>query len=291
MYRYTAYGLNILATHPIPELIAVDGRAEPDITITIGVRPDVQDASQSVIGAEPIEGTERRVYRRSPSGMVAFSYSDGTEFFISPRGDHIWATWHPPYTVEDMATYLLGPILGYVLRLRQTVALHASVFAVEDQAVHSPSEDQDQGDRDDLPPRMALDEDPHRDRGERRDQQVAEAAPVTHQRASPTIRARPSGANGFWRSQTPCFSTPCRIIPRLRFSSSRTSPRAISGAEKWIHVLLIALGTDAVAELGGGASFDVLLNRRPAAVLVAQPPAITANREQPLERQQFLPQS
>ena len=33
MYRYTAYGSNILATHPIPELIAVDGCADPDITI------------------------------------------------------------------------------------------------------------------------------------------------------------------------------------------------------------------------------------------------------------------
>src|SRR5512135_2111166 len=96
MYRYTAYGLNILATHPIPELIAVEGGADPDITIAIGVRPDVADASQAIIGAEPVEGSERRVYRRSPSGMVAFCYSDGTEFFISPSGDHIWTTWRPP---------------------------------------------------------------------------------------------------------------------------------------------------------------------------------------------------
>ena len=135
MHRYTAYGLNILATHPIPELIAVDGSADPDITITIGARPGVQDDSQSVIGAEPVEGSERRVYRSSPSGMVAFCYSDGTEFFIAPSGDHIWAIWRPPYTVEDMATYLLGPILGYVLRLRQTVALHASSVAVDGRAI------------------------------------------------------------------------------------------------------------------------------------------------------------
>jgi len=135
MHRYTAYGLNILATHPIPELIAVDGSADPDITITIGARPDVEDESQSVVGAEPVEGSERRVYRRSPSGIVAFCFSDGTEFFIAPSGDHIWATWHPPYTVEDMATYLLGPILGYVLRLRQTVALHASSVAIDERAI------------------------------------------------------------------------------------------------------------------------------------------------------------
>jgi len=137
MYRYTAYGLNILATQPIPELIAVDGTADPDITISIGARPEVPDAHQSVIGAEhPVEGDgERRVYRLSPSGVVAFCFSDGTEFFVTPGGDHIWATWRPPYTIEDMATYLHGPILGYVLRLRQTVALHASSIAVGDRAI------------------------------------------------------------------------------------------------------------------------------------------------------------
>jgi hypothetical protein len=137
MYRYTAFGLNILANQPIPELIAVAGAADPDITISIGVRPDVRDESRSVIGAEPPAegGEERRVYRLSPSGMVAFCFSDGTEFFVTPGADHIWTTWRAPYTVEDMATYLLGPILGYVLRMRHTVALHASAIAVGDRAI------------------------------------------------------------------------------------------------------------------------------------------------------------
>ena len=136
MYRYTAYGLNILATQPIPELIAVDGATDPDITISVGARPDVRDTGQSIIGAELAEGSEgRRVYRRSPSGIVAFCFSDGTEFFVAPRGDHIWTVWCPPHTVEDMATYLHGPILGYVLRLRQTVALHASAVAVGERAI------------------------------------------------------------------------------------------------------------------------------------------------------------
>jgi hypothetical protein len=137
MHRYTAYGLNILTTQPIPELIAVEGSPDPDITISVGVRPDVRDAYEPVSGAEtPVAGAdERRVYRLSPSGMVVFRYSDGTEFFISARGDQIWTTWHAPYTIEDMATYLLGPILGYVLRLRGTVALHASAVAVDGQAV------------------------------------------------------------------------------------------------------------------------------------------------------------
>ena len=38
-------------------------------------------------------------------------------------------------TLEDTATYLLGPILGFVLGLRGTHCLHASVIAVEGKAV------------------------------------------------------------------------------------------------------------------------------------------------------------
>ena len=40
-----------------------------------------------------------------------------------------------PYTVEYMATYLLGPILGYILRLHDIVALHASSVVIDGQAV------------------------------------------------------------------------------------------------------------------------------------------------------------
>ena len=141
MYRYTAYGLNILATQPIPELVAVDGTADPDVTIWVGVVPPLPETVPR--GGEgdggsghPVAGDdERRVTRLSPSGIVAFCFRDGTEFFIAPRGDQIWVTWHAPYTIEDMATYLHGPILGYVLRLRHTVALHASAVAVGTRAI------------------------------------------------------------------------------------------------------------------------------------------------------------
>ncbi len=52
-----------------------------------------------------------------------FQYTDGTEFVIDRRGGRIWATWSAAGTVEDMATYLLGPVLGFVLRLRLLYAV------------------------------------------------------------------------------------------------------------------------------------------------------------------------
>jgi hypothetical protein len=62
-------------------------------------------------------------------------YHDGTSFAIDRLGTQIWATWPDHLTVEDTATYLLGPILGFVLRLRGTVCLHASAIAIGDRVV------------------------------------------------------------------------------------------------------------------------------------------------------------
>jgi len=62
-------------------------------------------------------------------------YADGTEFHLDRTGTEIWATWPEEATLEDTTTYLLGPILGFVLRLRGTVCLHASAIAIDGRAV------------------------------------------------------------------------------------------------------------------------------------------------------------
>jgi hypothetical protein len=62
-------------------------------------------------------------------------YSDGTEFVVDRSGTRVWANWPEPLTAEDMATYLLGPVLGFVLRLRGVTCLHASLVAVGERAI------------------------------------------------------------------------------------------------------------------------------------------------------------
>jgi energy-coupling factor transporter ATP-binding protein EcfA2 len=76
-----------------------------------------------------------RVWRIREGAFYRLLYADGTEFFVDCAGTEVWATWPPESTLEDTATYLLGPILGLVLRLRGTVCLHASAVAVEGKAV------------------------------------------------------------------------------------------------------------------------------------------------------------
>ena len=62
-------------------------------------------------------------------------FSDGTEFLVDHLGTRLRATWPAPLTVEDAATYLLGPVMGFVLLLRGTHCLHASAVNVDDRAI------------------------------------------------------------------------------------------------------------------------------------------------------------
>jgi len=68
-------------------------------------------------------------------GHFDFSYSDGAHFVVNREGREIWADWPDHYTLEDATTYLLGPVIGFVLRLRGVVPLHASAVALEERAV------------------------------------------------------------------------------------------------------------------------------------------------------------
>lgn len=64
-----------------------------------------------------------------------FSYSDGVRFAVERRGSEVWADWPDNSTFEDACTYLLGPVMGFVLRLHGVVCLHASAVAIGDRAI------------------------------------------------------------------------------------------------------------------------------------------------------------
>jgi hypothetical protein len=80
---------------------------------------------------EPLQ----RRWTLATGAYIRILYSDDTEFIIDRSGTQIWARWPDRLTLEDTATYLLGPILGFVLGLRGTHCLHASVVSIEGKAV------------------------------------------------------------------------------------------------------------------------------------------------------------
>jgi hypothetical protein len=63
------------------------------------------------------------------------SYSDGTRFVVDGAAERVWGTYQPPLIAEDMATYFLGPVLGFVLRRRNITCLHSSGVEIQGCAV------------------------------------------------------------------------------------------------------------------------------------------------------------
>jgi len=74
--------------------------------------------------------------RMLPGGKYwGLFYKDGVRFAVERQGREVWADWPENYTFEDACTYLLGPVMGFVLRIRGTVCLHASAAALGDCAI------------------------------------------------------------------------------------------------------------------------------------------------------------
>lgn len=62
-------------------------------------------------------------------------YSDGTQFIVDGSATSVWGECPADFSIEDLATYLLGPVMGFVLRLRGVTALHASAANVDGSAI------------------------------------------------------------------------------------------------------------------------------------------------------------
>src|SRR5207245_2843617 len=73
-----------------------------------------------------------------------------------------------------------------------------------------------------------------------------------------------------------------------RHAPSRCRPQPL---ELGLHVLLVAVRADAVAEVGGGALLDVALDRLPLLGRIADPLAVGANREQSFELLHMPPET
>jgi hypothetical protein len=76
-----------------------------------------------------------KVWKIEDGRYFRLRYYDGTEFFLSESGNEIWASWPENLTIENTAAFLLGPIFGFLLRLRGVICLHASAIAIDGQAI------------------------------------------------------------------------------------------------------------------------------------------------------------
>jgi hypothetical protein len=63
------------------------------------------------------------------------TYADGTRFLMDHAATRIWGEPGPSLSFDDLCVYLLGPVMGFALRQRGTVTLHASSLSFQGRAL------------------------------------------------------------------------------------------------------------------------------------------------------------
>ena len=135
------YGLGVQMNPPAAALSGLSTARRVDVRISIGEEaPDSNDESAWIEYYMSPERDERgvhhiRVSRRTAPDIFRVAYYDGTRIYVDAAGTRVWALGPNDATIEDTATYLLGPTLGFVLRLRGVTCLHASAVAIGGKAV------------------------------------------------------------------------------------------------------------------------------------------------------------
>ena len=134
-YDYTAYGLSFRSDVFLPGLWPdAASAASGSITFSAGTKP-TWVAEAAALASEVIHFLPEAPECADPAFLVRefgsgrfyqLAYSDGTQFFLDSAATTIWGNCPSPLTMEDLTTYLLGPVMGFVLRRREVTPLHAS---------------------------------------------------------------------------------------------------------------------------------------------------------------------
>ena len=140
IFRYRAYGLVLESPSGIESLVPGadhgDSAIRP-IEVSVGSCPfwacealKLPATPLYPASAKPDAQPTFRLQRLGAGAFFRLSYADGTQFVTDGEALRIWGDCPAILTSEDLTTYLLGPVMGFVLRRRGILALHASCFSL-----------------------------------------------------------------------------------------------------------------------------------------------------------------
>lgn len=142
-FIYRAYGLWLESNESIPGLVHTQSTEPADVRIVFGSMPDWWESSV-ISGGQPWYTNSEldedgqpalRIWKIRDGRAFRLLYRDNTQFIIDRAGRHVWATWPESLTFEDTVTYLIGAVMGILLRVRGVLCFHSSAVAVDGRAV------------------------------------------------------------------------------------------------------------------------------------------------------------
>lgn len=144
-YQYSVYGLHLVSDEAIPGLWPLTEPLQGNPVVSVRFRGENAE--------NPITGRDRetlwytsditdendnpalRIWKARATGNYSIRYSHGLEFRVDREASAIAVARTNGASMSEVAEFLLGPILGIVLRLRGITCLHASAVAVGNEAI------------------------------------------------------------------------------------------------------------------------------------------------------------
>jgi len=143
--NYTAFGLRIESSRPIPGLDANLPQGDGRIDLRVNWGGALTDRLDRGFSSEPPFFTSTmktaagepalRIWRAEGSGHLLVRYTEGVEFLVDRSGESVWVNWSEVSTFEDAASFFLGPVMGLLLRFRGITCIHASAIELGGRAV------------------------------------------------------------------------------------------------------------------------------------------------------------
>lgn len=143
-FAYKFFGLLLHSNLPLPRIPEEESSAgQCDLALNLGISPyaKLQNQARSeeltYVSSDTNDVGEPllRMWNVERGAFVRMMFDDGTQFWLDKSLTNIWASWPGHLPLENAISYLLGPVLGVVLRRRGVICLHASAVSIADRAV------------------------------------------------------------------------------------------------------------------------------------------------------------
>jgi hypothetical protein len=143
-FSYSVFGFSVRSNRPIPGLNSVNANSlAADVEIHLAAVPfgpaisPARDQDLIYVSSlfDKFGEPAFKIWKIAEGEFLYLKYCDGVQFWIQREGEHVWAQWPETSSLEDTATYLLGPVMGLALRLRGVPCLHASAVVIENRAI------------------------------------------------------------------------------------------------------------------------------------------------------------
>lgn len=148
-FFHTSFGLTFHSNLPLPGVPTASKSSDAsgnssqtpcDVSLHLGMAP--ADSSLGTRQHEELTYTSSylddkdqpvlQIWQALDRSFLRLAYADGTQFWIDQQRVNVWSTWPEELSLENTFSYLLGPVLGLLLRLRGITCLHASAVAFDD---------------------------------------------------------------------------------------------------------------------------------------------------------------